>query len=81
MQSKWAGWLLSVWLIYPPAIWADKLTDLIERAAHGDAVAQTDLGTKYALSSGVAHDYNLAQRWFIAAAKQGNPLAQYNLGF
>jgi TPR repeat protein len=72
--------MLSVWIAYSPATWADKLTDLIQRAEQGDAVAQTDLGTKYALGSGVARDYHQAQKWFRTAAERGDVPAQYNLG-
>jgi hypothetical protein len=53
MRSKWMEWILSVWIGYSPILWADKLTDLTQRAEQGDAVAQTDLGTKYALGSGL----------------------------
>ncbi|MDD5411307.1 MAG: tetratricopeptide repeat protein, partial [Methylobacter sp.] len=80
MRSKWIGGVLSVWIAYSPVTWADKLADLKQRAEQGDAVAQTDLGTKYALGSEVAKDYRQAQKWFQTSAEQGNVLAQYNLG-
>ena len=49
------------------------------RAGHGDAEAQFGLGVKFA-REGPAQDYTQAAQWYLKAADQSHPLAQFNLG-
>ncbi len=48
------------------------------RAEHGDAEAQFRLGIKFA-QEGPAQDYVQAAHWYLKAADQNHPLAQFNL--
>ena len=50
-------------------------------AEQGDADAQWNLGSMYALGQGVPQDYTKAVKWFRKAAEHGNAEAQSNLGF
>jgi TPR repeat protein len=52
---------------------------LIE-AKNGNASAQTNLGTLYAIGKGVPKDDKEAVKWFHKAALQGEVIAQSNLG-
>ena len=45
----------------------------------GDAAAQNNLGTCYAMGEGVEKDEAEAEKWFRRAADQGYPPAQRNL--
>jgi len=72
----------------PPASYAERgntaATDPIRlrlEANQGDATAQYQLGSMYALGNGVPQDDAEAVRWYRLAADQGNPLAQTNLGY
>lgn len=49
------------------------------RAANGAAEAQFSLGVKFA-GLGPAQDYAQAAHWYLKAADQSHPLAQFNLG-
>jgi TPR repeat protein len=49
-------------------------------AEQGDAVAQSNLGLKYAQGEGVSEDYAEAIKWWRLSAEQGNTLAQNGLG-
>ena len=49
------------------------------RAGHGDAEAQFDLAMKFAWE-GPAQDYAQAAGWYLKAADQRHPMAQFNLG-
>jgi len=49
------------------------------RAAKGAADAQFSLGVKFA-GLGSAQDYAQAAHWYLKAADQSHPLAQFNLG-
>ena len=49
-------------------------------ALAGDAVAQNDLGCAYSSGDGVPKDLKKAFYWFELSAKQGERVAQYNLG-
>jgi TPR repeat protein len=49
-------------------------------AEHGDATAQTNIGSLYLNGHGVPQDYDEAFKWFWLAAAQGNPLAYGKLG-
>ena len=53
---------------------------VIALADSGDAGAQTALALAYLRGSGVAADPGAARRWSVAAATQGQPVAQYLLG-
>ncbi len=57
------------------------LTNLMERAASGDALAQYRLGSAYSLGEGgMERDDELAVYWWRKAAAQGSALAQNELG-
>ncbi len=49
-------------------------------ALAGDAAAQNDLGCAYSSGDGVIKDLKQAFHWFELSAKQGERVAQYNLG-
>jgi hypothetical protein len=49
-------------------------------AEHGDAKAETRLGTMYYYGEGVSRDYSEALRWFRRAADRGAARAQYDVG-
>jgi len=53
---------------------------LREQAERGDAVAQTELGSRYYAGRGVPPDDTEAARWIRMAAEQGHAPAQYDLG-
>lgn len=53
---------------------------LIALADSGDAAAQTVLALNYLKGEGVAGDDEAARRWSLAAASQGQPVAEYLLG-
>ena len=51
------------------------------RAERGDAEAQFSLGFKCAgFGEGGGQDYSHAAEWYLKAADQSHPLAQFNLG-
>jgi TPR repeat protein len=54
---------------------------LIARAEQGDALAQFNLGVKYANGEGVPQDYKAAVKWYRKAAEQGHALSQSRLGY
>ena len=49
-------------------------------AVQGLAVAQTNLGVRYASGSGVGRSQEEAASWFRKAAEQGDATAQFNIG-
>ena len=53
---------------------------LVALADSGDAGAQTVLAMDYLKGNGVASNDDAARRWSMAAASQGQPLAEYLLG-
>ena len=53
---------------------------LREQAEQGDAVAQTELGSRYYSGRGISQDDAEAARWIRMAAEQGHAPAQYDLG-
>jgi TPR repeat protein len=53
---------------------------VIALADSGDATAQTMLAIDYLKGNGVAGDDAAAKRWSLAAASQGQPVAEYLLG-
>ena len=56
--------------------------DLLKnRAAQGEASAQSALGFKYVTGEGVPQDYTEALKWYRLAAAQGIAIAQSSLGF
>ena len=63
-------------------------TDPVQKAAwyrkaaeHGDALAQSNLGSFYFNGQGVSQDYVQSATWFRKAAEQGNADAQDGLGW
>ena len=56
------------------------MSRLMALADSGNATAQTVLAMDYLNGRGVAGDNQAAKRWSLAAASQGQPLAQYLLG-
>lgn len=59
---------------------ANRFRDIYAAAVEGDAVAQIQLGNVHEEGLGVPQDYGKAIEWYQKAAKQGNAIAQYNLG-
>ena len=59
----------------------DEVRNLRDKAEHGDAKAQSDLGDLYYSGKGVAKDYDEARKWFLKAAGQGHVYAQYSIGW
>ena len=58
MRSEWLVWALFICLAYPLAALGGNIpVSSNQTSQSGDAIAQTDLGTKYALGSEVASDY------------------------
>jgi GAF domain/PilZ domain/Sel1 repeat len=49
-------------------------------AEQGDAVAQFEVGARYATGEDVPQDYSQALSWFLKSAEQGNVPAQATLG-
>jgi TPR repeat protein len=56
------------------------VTELKRRAESGDPIAQDKLGYLYTFGQGVPQDYEMAAKWYAAAAAQGLAGGQYNLG-
>ena len=52
----------------------------LERAEGGDPFAQYQLGWCYETGEGVERDLEWAFRWYLRAARQGHPRAQYHYG-
>jgi TPR repeat protein len=50
-------------------------------ADKGDADAQAKVGIMYVTGRGVAQEYAQALAWFRRAADQGNPTAQFYIGW
>jgi hypothetical protein len=50
------------------------------RAEAGDPVAQFNLGYCHEMGQGTAVDHESAFRWYLRAARQGYPRAQYHVG-
>jgi localization factor PodJL len=59
---------------------ANAMARVIALADNGDATAQAMLALAYLRGMGVAGDDAAARRWSMAAAQQGQPVAQYLLG-
>ena len=57
-----------------------ELAQLRALAEQGNAVAQYNLGFRYANGDGVPQDNAEAERWYRLAAYQGHADAQYSLG-
>lgn len=58
----------------------ESLSDLAQRAANGDADAQHDLATAFALGRDIPQDLERAVFWYQQSAESGIPNALYNLG-
>jgi localization factor PodJL len=59
---------------------SDGVSRTIALADYGDARAEAQLALAYLRGQGVARDSAAALRWSMAAAKSGQPVAQYLLG-
>ena len=57
----------------------DEIVELSKAAERGDADAQCRLGLRNLLGDGMAKNFDEAAKWFLKAAEQGHPLAQWNL--
>jgi uncharacterized protein len=53
---------------------------VIQRAEHGDARSQAELGLMYATGRDVPQNFKNAVEWYRRGADQGEPTAQYFLG-
>ncbi len=60
---------------------SEKFQEVLSRAEQGHAVAQFNLGLKYAKGEGVPENDAEAVKWYRKAAEQGNAVAQGQLGF
>lgn len=54
--------------------------EMLKAGRAGDATAQCVIGYCYAAGQGVRQHWAEALKWYRAAAEQGHPNAQYNLG-
>ena len=73
--------LSSILFLCTSTLLADgEFDQLLINAEAGDGIAQTAVGAKYYLGSGVEKDYVEALKWFRKAAEQGDSDAQFNLG-
>ena len=59
----------------------NSIEELTARAEEGDALAQNDLGLRYAKGDGVAQDWNKAFDWYQKSACQGCIYGLYNLAW
>ena len=56
------------------------IAELERRARRGNTDAQVALGKRYERGDGPIKDYLEAVKWYRAAAEQGDPMGQLNLG-
>src|ERR1039458_7921587 len=74
-----------LWSAYKEKVVQRKLAESARqyrvRAEHGDADAQSRLGSVYYYGKGVPQDYAEAVRWYRSSADQGVAKAQYALGY
>jgi len=59
----------------------DEAKNMLRRAIHGDAAAQTNMGAMYEKGRGVPQDDAEAVKWYLKAAEQGHAMGQSNLGW
>ena len=71
----------SAWAAYQRGDHATALRILKPLAEAGNADAEYDLGTMYSDGHGVPRDPRQAEAWWEKAANQGQPDAQFSLGF
>jgi uncharacterized protein len=74
------GYALFLSLLLPIAGCSSSEQKSLAAAERGDAVAQLDLGTRYARGEGVEKDDAEAAKWLRKAADQNLALAQLNMG-
>jgi len=60
-------------ILAAPALWAQDLNALIQKALNGDKSAQLSLGENYRLGLGVDQNYAEARRFYSLAAAQEVP--------
>jgi TPR repeat protein len=65
---------------YPLIFFDDSIDKIMRLAEKGNVYAQTALGTKYSVGTGVERNGNEALRWTKAAAEQGYAFAMEMLG-
>jgi len=58
----------------------ESVASMLQRAADGNAAAQFEVGSMYAVGEGLPQDYNEAAKWYTKAAEQGCASAQFALG-
>ncbi len=71
----------AAWAAYQHGDHATALRKLKPLAEAGNADAEYDLGTMYSDGHGVPRDPRQAEAWWEKAANQGQPDAQFSLGF
>lgn len=72
--------LALLFLLATTSIQAAANDDLLAKANGGDAIAQYDIGRKFAAGDGVSKNMEEAVKWLTKSAEQGNPDAQMSLG-
>ena len=69
-----------VLVLFASNAFGESIADLREKAAAGDAEAQTTLGLRYANGRGVRKNDKEAVKWFRKGAEQGDAVGKYNIG-
>lgn len=59
----------------------DPFGELLARAGEGSAEAAFDVAESYRSGKGVVRDLDEAERWYLAAAEGGHPMAMYRMAF
>ena len=66
-------------MLVTPAF-SQTIAELERRARRGDTEAQVALGKRHERGDGTLQNYFEAVKWYRAAAEQGDPMGQLNLG-
>jgi TPR repeat protein len=82
LPRTWSCLLAIAFLWLPPlSVRAEgTIEEIRAKAEQGNAEAQFNLGSYYAIGSGMMKDDAEAAKWFRKAAEQGDARAQFNLG-